>query len=662
MSNIKIIPHVFHSFYTFGYFEPKLKAGAPELLYANWPIINRVPLGSIPPNQNKIKKFSSLKEVRQWIEDKNDIKDEDYCENFIRISEDNFHKYRQLFHGLIKHYEIEHKFQSETAIKSKGPLSRTCCRGVPLSFTAKYEEGGGHQCDDAIFDLSCNGRQIGNINLNNASDGGSRSSGPFTMSAEEVEALSGGGCSLPLTLKCATGGRCHQGFTSIEIKNTDTGEIIANVGLSEGTTNVKACYVPEDDFSDEFCCCPPKYEKREEVPLPPDNGGPDTPPSTTSSLGGLDSSVKFLVFATETGELFTTSIAASESVKCVKSKGYECNRNHKKIIKGDIKYDGVKIFSEGALQKRVGARESRKRNIKDVEPPKDNPSNEEEAYKKDTLTIQDEKVFKKEWEFDNEKFKSLFNKSKTFPRNSTRINDPVFEYLVDTTSGYLKIFSYIEMIGGLKKESFLKGRKKLESKNLGNYTLDISSQNMSDDIERDIVTYYTTLNINNVVYLESQKEYLIFFDLSSKLDLGNIALSWKAGDFPTGNKDEESGDYIESLYPEFENNLPFKDIALYTNKTFFSSEENEENGKISKIKLPVSFVFEGSPEDLEFECFRFEKSESKVKKNEDEDGKRKNCVQPEGQVTWDLDNFKIEFHGWWQNDFKRGTSFPNPIT
>ena len=88
-SNVKVVPHVFHSLYTFDYFEPKLKAGAPELLYADWPIINRVPLGAVPPNQSKVKKFGSVKEIRQWIENKNDIKDEDYCIillQFLKIS------------------------------------------------------------------------------------------------------------------------------------------------------------------------------------------------------------------------------------------------------------------------------------------------------------------------------------------------------------------------------------------------------------------------------------------------------------------------------------------------------------------------------------------------------------------------------------------------
>ena len=218
------------------------------------------------------------------------------------------------------------------------------------------------------------------------------------------------------------------------------------------------------------------------------------------------------------------------------------------------------------------------------------------------------------------------------------------------------------MIAGPKKDSFLKGSKKLESKKLGEYKLDVTVQNLTTEIEEDVITYWTSLNINYVAYIESKKEYLVFFDLSSKLDLGNIALSWNAGDFPTGNKDEESGDYIESIYPEFENDLAFRDIALYTNKTFFSSEEDDDNGKITKIKIPVNFIFEGDPEDLEFECFRFEKKESKLKPSEDEDGKRINCVEPEGQIKWNLDEFKVEIHGWWQNDFKRGTSFPNPLT
>jgi hypothetical protein len=105
-NNVKIIPHVFHSLYLFDYFEPTLKSGAPEFLYADWPIINRVPKASIPKDGSKVKKFESEMDVRKWIEDDNNLKEEDYCENFIRINKDDFLNFRQLFHGLIKHLKI----------------------------------------------------------------------------------------------------------------------------------------------------------------------------------------------------------------------------------------------------------------------------------------------------------------------------------------------------------------------------------------------------------------------------------------------------------------------------------------------------------------------------------------------------------------------------
>jgi hypothetical protein len=649
MADVKIVPHVFHSFYTFDYFEPELEAGAPKLLYADWPIINRIPMGAKPPNGGNVKKFTSEKEIRQWIENKSDIKEEDYCQNFIKISKDDFDKYRQLFHGLIKHHEIEHKFEASIKVEGKGIGSATRSVGVqavnenPTSPSDGDPDG---PCVDFVNGVGNKAIIPGEYKCSYVVD-------------DDGEVSWGGG----REKHSATGpGPCYGaggGEFTTTFKKCDKMRCSAGSWGGPNVCNGQCYYEEPENLSEEEqekaldCCCPP--EVAEDGSGGSGGGGN---PSTSSSIGIPINKEKDTIDFNER-VLFIEQLAnttSSLNPKWRDAKDYECTRSHSKIVNGDLLYDGAKTFSEDGLQKRIGGRESRKRSIKDIEPPKKDPSKEDGAYREDSLELQSKKVFKKEWEFDNEKFKELFKNSKIFPRNATRINDPIFEYLVDTKSGYLKIFTYIQMLAGPKKESFLKGSKKLTSDKLGEYSLNFSSERMSSKPEEDVVTYYISTNINYTAYIESKKEYLIFFDVSCKLDLGDIALSWSAGDFQTGNKDEDTGKYIESVYPKFKNDIPYDDIALYSVKKNFSAEEGKkENGKITKIKIPISFVFEGSPEDKEIELFRFEKKEAEVKDNP-------TCVKNKGKASWDLDKLKFEIHGWWQNDFKRGTSFPAPIT
>jgi hypothetical protein len=119
----KINKHNFHSFYLFDYVGSSsyYGVGTNDNLYADWPIINRVPCGGrIPGVGSTLKKFSSINDVRKWLEKKSDVKDEDYCENFIRVPFNEFHKYRQLFHGMLKTLDIEYNANFSLNVNTEG--------------------------------------------------------------------------------------------------------------------------------------------------------------------------------------------------------------------------------------------------------------------------------------------------------------------------------------------------------------------------------------------------------------------------------------------------------------------------------------------------------------------------------------------------------------
>jgi hypothetical protein len=128
----KINKHLFHAFYVFEYgLNQNYGGAAVGNLYADWPIINRVPIGArIPGEGSKPKKFSSITDVRKWIERKSDIKNEDFCENFIRIPFNEFHKYRQLFHGMLKTLDIEYNANFSLSAQSEGVPSPARSAGV----------------------------------------------------------------------------------------------------------------------------------------------------------------------------------------------------------------------------------------------------------------------------------------------------------------------------------------------------------------------------------------------------------------------------------------------------------------------------------------------------------------------------------------------------
>lgn len=69
-----------------------------------------------------------------------------------------------------------------------------------------------HQCDSAVFDAYTNNRLLGEVNLNNGSDGGDRFSDLFDVAASDFIALI---CAYTFELRCKLP-FCHQGITGIK--------------------------------------------------------------------------------------------------------------------------------------------------------------------------------------------------------------------------------------------------------------------------------------------------------------------------------------------------------------------------------------------------------------------------------------------------------------
>jgi hypothetical protein len=108
----KIVNHCFHDLYLFEYFTPQsdLRDGGPVYLYADWPILNRAPFAYKKENSNsfeKIKKDAKL--LNKLVYGLKDGSESD-CETFITVKEQDFSKYRQLFHGMVNSCSFEHGF------------------------------------------------------------------------------------------------------------------------------------------------------------------------------------------------------------------------------------------------------------------------------------------------------------------------------------------------------------------------------------------------------------------------------------------------------------------------------------------------------------------------------------------------------------------------
>ena len=108
------------------------------------------------------------------------------------------------------------------------------CTGLKITARYSNSEGpcpGGHQCDVAAWNLYLGKIFIGEINLNNAYDGGDRVSELYATGDDINDYISEFGCNLKFEATCIYE-YCHSEITWYQVENDD-GEILLDSCVSE---------------------------------------------------------------------------------------------------------------------------------------------------------------------------------------------------------------------------------------------------------------------------------------------------------------------------------------------------------------------------------------------------------------------------------------------
>lgn len=127
---MSIQSHVFHGIYSNNGYYPD-SYNDQKYFYADTPLhVNRAINGAIDPlsSSTTIKKFETEKEAVDWYKKQkygttsyNNIKNKgEFCNNYFKISKNEFHKFRQYFNGMIKSVNIK----SNVSISYNGTYSR----------------------------------------------------------------------------------------------------------------------------------------------------------------------------------------------------------------------------------------------------------------------------------------------------------------------------------------------------------------------------------------------------------------------------------------------------------------------------------------------------------------------------------------------------------
>lgn len=83
----------------------------------------------------------------------------------------------------------------------------------------KFPCRGGHTCDEAVFNVLLNDVNIGEVNLNNEADGGSRNGTVEVTEAQAIEIANKGKNTVKLSLQCLLE-KCHKDVAEIRISNS----------------------------------------------------------------------------------------------------------------------------------------------------------------------------------------------------------------------------------------------------------------------------------------------------------------------------------------------------------------------------------------------------------------------------------------------------------
>jgi hypothetical protein len=662
---MKLPKHVFHSLYVFDYIQKDISqafGGGGKIIkkFAPWPIVSPLAVfaGEKEPGEG-ITTFNSEEDAREYLYSKEDLEDKngkklEVCKNFVRIPVGDIVKYRGLFHNMIKSFEIQHAFKHQGNGSLQRSVDKPCCENVyGVSSTAKYDSAtGGHQCDRARWSFYYGRENVGTINLNNESDGGSRSSGPFSRGSSQVAELKVGRF---LYLSFDPIGDVHQGVNACEVERTGGKKQVEPFGTSSDTP-VEVCYEFEDpegvpSYPDIACCCPPVREIK-------DGKSPRD--------------------------------YREEDVK-----DYECTRSHKFTVDADIQVKSDQIFEITELEDRIPSY-SLIRKLNDPEP----QNSSEKKERGDRLFFNNKELFEKEWKFKSSEFKSIFRGNKPqFALATTRANDPIIAPLY-TDKKYINIDIY--NAPKFADEDSFKTENEIKSEKLGKIRMKSSFERTtfpseSKNADHNAASKYTLeFSLQHLVYIKSKKEYLCFVDLNSFLDVPVRIFAWSAGNRYEDNKQgkDKAKKFDEYwVHPgEFDNQV-FSDLRMSTNRSKIGRLIDKDlvddriitrNGKLKKKEFSLELKGQSSSlQPLKFECFVYDKNKSTIDfKNlhpqamtteefsEYENNKElggvaptvRNCLKGSFDVNWTFyDTLKLIVNFWATSDFSKTASYPSAM-
>jgi hypothetical protein len=323
--------------------------------------------------------------------------------------------------------------------------------------------------------------------------------------------------------------------------------------------------------------------------------------------------------------------------------------SYKQKINFSINFDSTKIFDFPELQKRLPAD-----NLEYIT----NVDLEEDKNKEELVSIFNKKVFKDEWQFDLNEFKSIFkNDPSSFNYNATFINDPV---LIQEESSFnilnlreLDItLSHIFNGNSLSSESVNK-QKNFQKKfnKFGSIDYKIENENSIISSSDSYLDFY----ISNLFYIKNQKKYLLFIEIDSKTPLnGNVVDKEKdCGGTSTENYDSLSStnplniDYILTTNDSINNNpLKYKISEC-------SDEEKELEFKKTKCKIKLS------NKTFEIESFQLKDNQFIFDNNDCEDLNPhfRNLIK--NTLTFKVIKTPIfEILEWKDTDFDKNNIFP----
>jgi hypothetical protein len=339
---------------------------------------------------------------------------------------------------------------------------------------------------------------------------------------------------------------------------------------------------------------------------------------------------------------------------------FKCSSNFNAKFSVDIDIDTKKIFENSELQNRIGA-------IKFFRSFR--PSFKDESETIDELYDNRARLYKKNWELNPEWDRDFKEEDSKFPRDSTRINDPV----IISTAGrgyygggagdgdaYLGVNIFLGDTKGDNPQEIIQNQQEMkQSNNFGNIKVQVTSSN----------AYFTNagvrffIGVSNICYIRSEKKFMCFIEISSETN-----------DSKNHYIDGETPDDWRQLFPIEDSNISpltiFSTFDLYKrekrDETYYRCPNGDETGlKLKKEKLNISIDNQPS----EIEVYTLEQTEFQYKswktglsktgcENKDLE---KNCSTDEYTKKWSFSKPTIQLLSW-KDDFSESNIFPPKVS